>query len=109
MPVLKLVEEGGVTAPALWWFEVRNLLIVNERRGRLTKDQSDIALALLEQLNIGLDRSPDESTILGFARKYRLTVYDAAYLELAKRCALPLATLDADLISAAKAEGIALL
>lgn len=107
--VLQLVEEGGVTAPVLWWFEVRNLLITNERRGRLTKEQSDIALALLSRLNIDLDQSSDETAVLGLARQYRLTVYDAAYLELAKRRALPLASLDSDLIQAALAEKIPLL
>lgn len=106
---LNRVEEGGVFAPALWWFEVRNLLIINERRGRLTEVQTSMALDLLLRLNIEMDNSPDEAVILAFARKHRLTVYDAAYLELAVRRALAIATLDTDLISAAQAEGIPLL
>lgn len=106
---LRLVDEGDVIAPALWWFEVRNLLIMNERRGRLSNEQSEDALALLQRLKIGLDRFPDEHKILNFASKHRLTVYDAAYLELAVRKEIPLATLDNRLADAAQAEKIKLL
>jgi predicted nucleic acid-binding protein len=106
---LRLVDGGDVIAPALWWFEVRNMLIVNERRGRLSIAQSEGALEILQRLKIGLDRAPDEPVILAFARKHQLTVYDAAYLELAARKNIPLATLDRRLETAAKAEKIALL
>ncbi len=106
---LRLVEGGDVFAPALWWFEVRNMLLVNERRGRLSIAQSEGALAILQRLKIGLDRAPDESVTLAFARKHRLTVYAAAYLELAARRQIPLVTLDRKLETAARAEKIALL
>ncbi len=92
--------------PALWWFEVRNILIVNERRGRLTVDHTATFLRALSRLGIAVDTSPDEAAILALARRHRLTVYDAAYLELARREALPLATLDSDLAAAARAEGL---
>jgi predicted nucleic acid-binding protein len=106
---LRLVEGADVIAPALWWFEVRNMLIVNERRGRLSFAQVEGALAILRRLKIGLDRAPDESSILAFARKHQLSVYDAAYLELAARRGIPLATLDGRLEAAARSEKIALL
>jgi predicted nucleic acid-binding protein len=109
LSALGLVDEGDVIAPALWWFDVRNLLVVNERRGRLSAAQSEGALAILQRLKIGLDRFPDELTIMRFARKHRLTVYDAAYLELAWRKEIPLATLDRRLAEAARAEKITLL
>ena len=56
-----------------------------------------------------MDSSPDETHVLTLARRHRLTVYDAAYLELAAREALPLATLDAQLATAAQAEQVALI
>jgi predicted nucleic acid-binding protein len=55
-----------------------------------------------------MDRAPDESAVLRLARAYRLSVYDAAYLEVAQRERLPLATLDADLRKAAVSAGVAL-
>jgi predicted nucleic acid-binding protein len=56
-----------------------------------------------------MDRLPEEDAVLRLARTRRLSVYDAAYLELAQREGLPLATLDADLRRAAAKEGVALL
>lgn len=100
-----LTDEARV--PALWWFEVRNVLIANERRGRIGADQVTALLAALSRLPIVLDRSPDESALLGLARTFKLTIYDAAYLELAQRLAVPLATLDRDLLAAARTIGIA--
>lgn len=75
------MADDVATVPALWWFEVRNLLVVNERRGRIDPAQTNGALTLLAALPLVLDRSPDEATVLGLARRHRLTVYDAAYLE----------------------------
>ena len=94
--------------PALWWFEVRNILVVNERRKRLTEADSGIFLRELARLPITLDRTPDESEVLRLARTHRLSVYDASYLELAQRHTVELATLDADLIEAARAEAVGL-
>ena len=99
-------EEGLV--PGLWWFEVRNILIVNERRGRITESDTASFLLNLSLLRLRVDRSPDENAILRLARAHRLSVYDAAYLELAQREGLPLATLDADLRKAAAGEGLTL-
>jgi predicted nucleic acid-binding protein len=99
-------EEGVV--PALWWFEVRNILIVNERRRRITESNTASFLLNLSLLRIRVDQSPDENAVLGLARAHRLSVYDAAYLELARREGLPLATLDGDLRKAAIDEAVAL-
>jgi predicted nucleic acid-binding protein len=98
-------EEGVV--PSLWWFEVRNTLIVSERRQRITESGTATFLRSLARLRLRVDRSPDENAILKLARAHRLSVYDAAYLELAQREGLPLATLDADLRRAAASEGMA--
>lgn len=94
--------------PRIWWFEMRNLLLVNERRGRLDPADSDRAIAILRRLPIEFDQQIDESSLLAIARARRLTAYDAAYLEVARREGLPLATLDATLAAAARAEGVAL-
>ena len=95
--------------PCLWWFEVRNILVVNERRRRIAESDTAAFLLNLSKLRIRIDRAPDEGAVLRLARTHRLSVYDAAYLELAQREGLPLATLDADLRTAAAGEGVALL
>jgi predicted nucleic acid-binding protein len=99
-------EEAVV--PSLWWFEVRNILVVNERRRRIAESDTAAFLANLSKLRIRIDRTPDEGAVLRLARTHRLSVYDAAYLELAQREGLPLATLDADLKKAAAGEGVAI-
>ena len=95
--------------PCLWWFEVRNILVVNERRRRITESGTAAFLRSLSRLRVRVDRLPDENSILRLARAHRLSVYDAAYLELAQREGLPLATLDVDLQRATVGEGVALL
>jgi len=97
------------SAPALWWFEVRNALLVSERRGRLSEADTKTFLADLAALSVSIDYAPDETAIYNFARRHRLTFYDAAYLELAGRLNAPLATLDKKLAVAAAAENIPLL
>jgi predicted nucleic acid-binding protein len=73
--------------------------------------QSDIAAFLrnLSQFRVRVDRLPDETSVLRLARAQRLSVCDAAYLELAQREGLPLATLDADLRRAAACERVVIL
>ena len=100
-------EEAVV--PCLWWFEVRNILVVNERRRRIAESDTAAFLLNLSRLRVRLDRLPQGDAVLRLARTHRLSVYDAAYLELAQREGLPLATLDADLRRAAADEGVALL
>jgi predicted nucleic acid-binding protein len=99
-------EEAVV--PSLWWFEVRNILIVNERRRRIAESDTASFLLNLALLRLRHDHSPDEAAVLRLARTHRLSVYDAAYLELAQRARLALATLDADLRTAATTEGVPL-
>ncbi len=101
----RLLDDTAV-APAIWWFEVRNVLIVAERRGRRTEARSAAFLRAMARLPIEIDRDPEEAVVLGLARRHGLTVYDAAYLELAMRRQAPLATLDAALVRAAAVEGV---
>jgi predicted nucleic acid-binding protein len=95
--------------PSLWWFETRNTILINERRGRLTEAQSAVFFRMVARLTIKIDQSPDHARVVHLVRHHRLTAYDAAYLDLARREMLPLATLDKDLIRAARAEGVALI
>jgi predicted nucleic acid-binding protein len=100
-------EEAVV--PGLWWFEIRNILVVNERRKRITESDTGIFLRDLAGLRVRVDREPEESVVMRLARTHGLSVYDASYLELAIREAIPLATLDAQLSTAARAEGSVLI
>ena len=92
--------------PTLWWFEIRNVLIINERRARITPSDTTLFPRALTRLPIAIDRAPEEHAVLTLARTHRLTIYDTSYLELAHREHLPLATLDTALARAARAEKI---
>ena len=87
---------------------MRNVLLQGERRGRTTPQQTRASLDFLRQMSISIALLPDENAVMELARRHRLSFYDAAYLELALREALTLATFDGDLIVAARAEGVAL-
>ena len=95
-------------APILLYYELRNALLVSERRNRITEAMSAAFLRDLALLPIRLELPAEDASLMTLARMRKLTVYDAAYLELAKREALPLATLDRALEKAAIAEGVAL-
>ncbi|HEY1648614.1 MAG TPA: type II toxin-antitoxin system VapC family toxin [Terracidiphilus sp.] len=110
--VFDLVIAGGAWVPALWRLEVANILEMGVRRGRTDTAFRDATLADLALLPILLDAETERQAwgaTLRLAEKRRLSLYDAAYLELAQRRALPLATLDVELRVAAKAENISLL
>ena len=92
--------------PALWWFEIRNILVVNERRGRIQSADADMFLNDLARLPIRIERDPSERLVVALARKHQLSAYDAAYLDLAVRLTAPIATLDRALADAARAEGL---
>ena len=112
-PTAKLAFEririDGACVPSLWWFEVRNILIVNERRRRLTEADTTEFLRKLSHLSVAIDRTPEEARLLALCRRHGLSVYDAAYLELAQREGLPLATLDVQLLRAARVEKVRLI
>lgn len=105
----ELLKSEFALAPSLWWYEIRNLLVVNERRLRMTVDDTRTFLELLSSYPIRIDLIEDEELTLRLARSRQLSFYDAAYLAVAKRHQIPLATLDRALQTAAAAEGIPLL
>ena len=110
--VLDLLANGAeAVAPAIWPFEVANAVLTGERRKRITLAQVAPILQRIADLQIfvdpiRVDRAFGPTLLL--ARKEQLTEYDAAYLELALREGLPLATLDDRLRRAARTAGIAL-
>lgn len=107
--ILGRVRNEGALAPLLLAWEVANVLTVAVRRGRMSEADATASLADLALLPMtfdaqGPDRAWRETYIL--AQSCKLTIYDAAYLELARRNGLDLATKDADLRSAAAALGV---
>lgn len=111
LELLSVVAEHSAWVPALWWTEMANALAVAERRARLP-GLAPAALERLSRLQLQTDPTPPEAVAadaLALAQQYGLSVYDAAYLELATRLGLPLATRDADLRKAARRAGTALL
>ena len=104
--VLDGIRDGGALVPSIWWYELRNALVVNERRGRIEPAQSDAFLQLVTRLRITVEPPPQPSSVMTLARDHRLSVYDAAYVELALRESLPLATLDGKLSQAAARLGV---
>ena len=97
-----------IIVPPHWWYEVRNAMVIGERRRRFSADQTTYLLTQLASMPVSEAQRPDERDTLDLARRHRLTFYDAAYLELAQREGLALATLDDDLAGAARAEGVPL-
>lgn len=105
--VERLRSERAV-GPSVLYFEIRNVLLVGERRRRLTARETEEFLRIVARLPIRIDADCVERRLLSLAREHQLTAYDAAYLELASREGIALATLDAELERAARAEGVAL-
>ena len=101
---------GGILwVPALWWYEVANALIGAERRKRLAERDRMRLIELYRMLPIQTDTVLDSDAMYRFqtlAMEYELSAYDAAYLELAQRRGLGLATLDRRLHSAARKAGV---
>jgi predicted nucleic acid-binding protein len=110
--VLDRFLESGAVVPGIWTLEIANALVVGERRRRLSEAQTIRFIGLLGELPIEVEESDLDTAfgpVLAIARAHRLSAYDAAYLELAARRGLPLATLDSALVEAAPAVGVPLL
>lgn len=110
--VFDIVVAKRAWVPSLWRLEVANSLQTGVRRGRISAAFRDASLTDLALLSIVVDLETDTfawSATLRLAERYQLTLYDAAYLELAQRLDVPLATLDLDLRAAATAIDVSLL
>ena len=107
--LILLSTDTEAVVPSIWWLEIVNVLLVAERRRRTTEVQTLEALAVLRALPIIVDANTAErstSETLALAREYNLAAYDAAYLELARREGLLLATIDNRLSAAARDCGV---
>ena len=109
--VLDSLTTVRTIVPMLWPLEVANALLMGERRKRSTEAETIRWIGILNRLPIVIDDETNTrawSDTLALARGHKLSAYDAAYLELAIRRRLPLATLDDPLKAAAAAIGVAL-
>ena len=110
--VLRKLREGEAVVPSIWPLEIANALVVSERRGRLKFGEDSEFLTLVQGLEIEIDAQTSAQAFgetLSLARRHALSAYDAAFLELALREGLPLATLDSALRKAARKTGVPLL
>ena len=105
------VADAGAIVPAIWSLEVANALVVAERKLRITPEDSATFIGMIGQLPIVVDSGTASHAFnetIALARTHALSSYDAAYLELAVRCALPLASGDPQLAGAAALLGVEL-
>ncbi|MXZ02503.1 MAG: type II toxin-antitoxin system VapC family toxin [Chloroflexi bacterium] len=100
------IEESDAIVPQLWHSEIRNALLIAERRARITSNQISQRLLYLSTLPIHTDQEPNLDVAMTLARTHNLTFYNALYLELAIRRNAQLANLDVSLARAATAEGL---
>ena len=110
--LLEKLGETGAIAPMLWPLEAVNVLLIAERRGRIGRERRQLLCGFLRALPVKLDTETADLVWTETARladRFRLSSYDAAYLELAQRERRPLASLDEDLRRAATALGLAVL
>ncbi len=111
--LLQRLRHGDqVVVPAHWPTEISNGLLIAQRRKRIKAGQAGLFWDEIARLPIETEpalNTPQAKTVFALGEKHGLTVYDAAYLELAQRRHLPLGTLDADLRKAGQAEGVVLL
>ncbi len=110
--LLDRLEGGSALVPSLWHLEIANVLLVTGRRARISAARTTEFVVLIEALPIVVDQDMPVRAlrdILDLARHESLTAYDAAYLELAMRQGIPLATLHDDLRGAAQRVGVPLL
>lgn len=110
--VLGLLQTNSAMVPSLWALEAANVIAKSQRSGKVSLAQASAFIALLDDLDISTDSATAKralSETLELARQFGLSAYDAAYLELAMREGLPLASLDAQLLDAARQAGVATL
>lgn len=107
--VLDAMKKASALVPVTWGLEVANVIAKAEAKGLVTEARSGAFLEMLEGIDIEIDAATFNhalSDTLQLARRYKLSAYDASYLELALRSGVPLATLDEDLHKAAKKAGV---
>jgi predicted nucleic acid-binding protein len=107
--VLDAMRQDSALVPMTWGLEVANVIVRAEAKALVTEARSGAFLEMLEGVDIEVDAATFAHALSGtlqLARRYKLSAYDASYLELALRLGVPLATLDEDLQKAAKKAGV---
>ena len=107
--VLDAMKNASAGVPATWGLEVADVIARAEAKGLVTEARSGVFLEMLEGVAIEVDMATFSHALshtLQLARRYKLSAYDASYLELALRLGISLATLDEDLQKAAKKAGV---
>lgn len=107
--VLDAMKDVNALVPVTWGLELTNVIAKAEAKGLVTEARSGAFLEMLEGVDIEVDAATFAhalSDTLQLARRYKLSAYDASYLELALRSGIPLATLDEDLQKAARKAGV---
>ncbi len=110
--LLSLVTREGAEAPSIWPLEVANVIVLAQRKGRLTQTQTAESIETIRSLPIRIRETTPSSVfenLVLLAQKYSLTIYDASYLELAIRLRIPLTSRDEMLKRAARSAGVALI
>lgn len=106
---LALARQEDVLVPAIFWTEVRNICLVNERRGRIAITDTTTAIKMIEGFRPQIDDRASHEAVLNLAREHGLSGYDAAYLALAIAEECTLATLDKRLARSAIVEGLSVI
>ena len=104
--ILRLIPRHHCHVPLMWQYEVRNSILVAERRGRISRLDADSRFNQWNQLPFETDSAPDFDVAMALARRHGLSYYDAIYIELAVWLDAALATLDQAMMRAAEAEGV---
>lgn len=105
----RLEGDDQAYVPLIWWFEIRQAALMGLRRKRVSIERVLDFLARVKRTEIVVASLPVSSAVFDIAQRHQLSFYDAAYLELAIREGIALATLDHALVRAATAEGVALI
>ena len=105
--LLAVAAPAEAFAPRLWAYEIRNSVLIGVRRNRISPAHGKDFLDTLKRLPVRLADPPSYDALFDLAWQRDLTVYDAAYLDLAMRENLPIATLDDALLRAARASDVA--
>ncbi|MDD5250758.1 MAG: type II toxin-antitoxin system VapC family toxin [Rhodocyclaceae bacterium] len=109
LKVLEALRKTAAVVPGLWALEAANVVAKAEAKGLVAEARTQAFVATLVRLNIVTDKATASQALsetLNLARRYKLSAYDAAYLELALREGMPLATLDVALEKAARKAGV---
>lgn len=107
--VLDAIKTNQAVVPTIWGLEVANVLVRSEAKGLAMEARSEAFVGMLQRMNISVDSATFAQSLAGtlqIARRYKLSAYDSAYLEIALRDGLSLASLDEALLKAAKRAGV---